>query len=288
MVPVLKAQTMTGDARVIVPLREYVTISPFAGGLDYDNSRTISRDELGQLSIQFDRDILPLEGGPQFVRIFSTVTNKDGVLLDQLTQYAFTFPREETPQDDARQMKKYADQISQFGFISRGRSDSVEISLDTLPDWGHVRIEVTPDEEYTKYTSSRNTRLVWHYRIRGNWLDSKFTLGIPKVIYDTHSADTVEYGNASALLRFFYLNQVTGKQFPVSFGLGLYGVSTPIDVSNRGGGFVFSLYFDVIQFLRLNGLDITERATAGLEIAPFFPVDHRARVLLSARIGYSP
>jgi len=70
--------------------------------------------------------------------------------------------------------------------------------------------------------------------------------------------------------------------------VGLYGVSTPIDVSSRGGGFVVTLYFDIMQFLRVNGVEITDRANAGLEIAPFFPVDHRSRVLLSARIGYTP
>ncbi len=282
------AQQGEQEARLIVPLDQYVSIKPTPGGHTQKNALTISVSEIRKLTVAFERANLPREGGPQFLKIKTTIFDQNAVPLDNITQFAFTFPPEDTPEEDNRQMEDYARQILQFGLISRGRSDSVQVRLDTIPAWGYLRIEVVPDEEYTKYISGNEVRMVWHYRIRGHWLDSKFTLGIPKVIYDTRATDTVDYGNASALLRFFYINQVTGTQFPVSLGFGLYGVSTPIDVSKRGGGVVFSLYFDIIQFLRVNGVEITDKANAGLEIAPFIPVDRKARVLLSARIGYTP
>ena len=281
-------QDLRQDVRQIVPLREFVTIRPLEGSSHQKDAEPISKDRISSLTVIFNRGNLPPLSGPQFVRVNATILSREGIMLDQVTQYAFTFPREETAEEDARQMEDYSRQISQFGYIAPGRSDSVQIPLDTLPDWGYLRVEVVPDDEYTKYTNRSNARIVWHYRIRGSWLDSRFTLGIPKVLYDTRESDSVDYGNASALLRFFYINQRTGQQFPVSLGFGLYGVSTPIDVSTRGGGFVLSLYFDVIQFLRVNGLEITDKANAGFEIAPFFPVDKRSRVLLSARIGYTP
>lgn len=282
------AQEVRQSSRMIVPLRSFISVQPFEGAGYQQIARTISKDEIDRLTVVFQRENLSAESGPQFVRIRTQVLDRDGIEVDEVTQFAFTFPREATPDEDARQLEDYARQIRQFGFIAPGRSDSVEIELDSLPDWGYLRVEIVPDEEFTKYTSRNNARIVWHYRIQGNWLDSRFTLGIPKVLYDTEAQDTVDYGNASALLRFFYVNQNTGEQFPVSAGFGLYGVSTPLDVSSRGGGFVLSLYFDIIQFLRVNGLEITDKANAGLEIAPFFPVDRKARVLLSARIGYNP
>ncbi len=281
-------QIAAQPTRMIVPLRSFVSVSPIAGAGSQKSAVTTAKPDLASLTVYFDRSSLPPEAGPQFVRITTHVLNRDGDQLDAVDQFAFTFPREETPEKDADKMEEYARQIMQFGFISPGRSDSVQIRLDTLPDWGYVRIVVAPDEEYTKYTSRNNTRIIWHYRIRGSWLDSRFTFGIPKVIYDSQATDSVEYGNASALLRFFYVDRESGEQFPVSAGFGLYGVSTPLDVSKRGGGFVLSLYFDVIQFFRIYGLEITDRANAGLEIAPFFPVEKKPRVLLSARIGYNP
>lgn len=47
--------------------------------------------------------------------------------------------------------------------------------------------------------------------------------------------------------------------------------------------------FDVVQaFERMFEWGITNRVNAGIEVTPFVPFNHRARILVNARIGISP
>jgi hypothetical protein len=152
-----------------------------------------------------------------------------------------------------------------------------------------VKIDVTPDEEYTKYSRRFQSRRTWYYRTKGNRWEIAFFLGIPKVLYDTEKRDSVAYGNASVMLRLFFLDGETGSRYPLNIGIGTFGISTPIDVSKNGGGFVISLFLDVVQLLNTNfNLDLSSRFNGGLEVTPFFPIDHRARLLVNVRIGISP
>jgi len=124
--------------------------------------------------------------------------------------------------------------------------------------------------------------------VRGGRFQTAFTLSVPKVLYDTCDDDSVSYGKTSAMLRINALRGGTGEPFPVSVGIGTFGMDSPIDVSRKGGGFAFSLYFDVIQMLRIFDMKLPPRVNAGFDVSPFFPIDHKARILFSARLGINP
>jgi hypothetical protein len=151
-----------------------------------------------------------------------------------------------------------------------------------------VKIEVIPDEEYTRYAHRLNTKQAWHYRTKGSRIDNAFFLGIPKVLYDTKKKDPVNYGNASIMLRLYLLHAETGERYPVSLGIGTFGVNTPIDVSRTGGGFAVSLLLDVVELIRRLDVGLSRRFNAGLELTQFFPIQRQARLLLNVRVGYSP
>lgn len=89
------------------------------------------------------------------------------------------------------------------------------------------------------------------------------------------------------MLRFYYVNEITGLRFPVSFGIGTYGVNSPIDVNAGRGGFALSLLFNVAEMTRMIGINLSKTITAGLELAPFFPLEKRGRFLIAAQVGIS-
>jgi hypothetical protein len=293
----LKAQPLAtaeepGDEfviRQIVPFAKFVGITPVEGGSAEKSAVALEKSELSHLVIGFQRGNLREEDGPQFIKINTTLTTRDGNVYDKITQYAFTFAKEALPDSDEARMRMYAQQILPFGFVSRRKIDSVDVHLDSLSDWGVIKIDVTPDEEYTKYSHRFITRRTWYYRAKGSRWETAFYLGIPKVLYDTNRKDTVTYGNASAMIRFFFLDGETGSRYPLNIGIGTFGVSTPIDVSKNGGGFVISLFLDVIQLINTNfDVNLGSHFNGGLEVTPFFPIDHLARLLVNARIGISP
>jgi len=275
--------------RPIIPLTKFVGITPVEGGADENSAVALEKSELSHLVIGFRRSNLSNEDGPQFIKITTTLTGRDGDVYDKITQYAFTFAKEATPDSDETRMRWYAQQILPFGFVSRRKIDSVDVHIDSLLDWGVVKVSIMPDEEYTKYSHRFATQRTWYYRAKGKRWETAFFLGIPKVLYDTEKEDSVSYGNASAMLRFFFLDGETGSRYPVNIGIGTFGVSTPIDVSKSGGGFAISLFLDIVQLINTNfHVNLGNRFNGGLEVTPFFPVNHRARLLVNIRIGISP
>jgi hypothetical protein len=90
------------------------------------------------------------------------------------------------------------------------------------------------------------------------------------------------------MYRIFWLNGETGDRFPVNIGFGVFGVRSPIDVSSAGGGYAVSGLLDLFEVARHFGLDLTNKVNAGVEVVPFFPVNHPARVLVALRVGIAP
>ncbi|MBI2427233.1 MAG: hypothetical protein HYV29_00270 [Ignavibacteriales bacterium] len=274
--------------RHLLPLEEYVSIS-HAGGRTVSDAAPYSSQALHTIKIGFDRSkILPMHG-PQFIKVTTSVYKRDGSLYNRTTQYAFTFPLQPSPKDDILLMRTISERIMTYNFTNRRKIDTIDVHLDSLPGWSVVEVNVTPDEEFTKYERRSLTRQTWFFRTTGNRFESSFFLGIPKVLYDSEKNDTITYGNASAMVRFSYLDGETGEPYPFNVGIGTFGVSTPIDVSSKGGGFAISVMFDVVRaFDRMYKWNITNKVNAGIEITPFFPINHRARILVNARIGISP
>lgn len=288
LAPLAKGQTDTiAHVRTLVPLEEYVRIS-LSGGTSPQEASAYTSDELQSLKVGFDREKIRETNGPQFITITTSIFSRNGSLHDKVTQYAFTFSKQ-TAADEDMMMKAIAEKINPYNFTNKRKIDTIDVYLDSLPPWSLIEVKVTPDVEFTKYERRSITHRVWYYRTKGSRIESAFFLGIPKVLYDTEKHDTITYGNASAMLRFNYLDGETGDPYPFNFGFGTFGVSTPIDVSSKGGGFAVSFMFDVVRaFDRLYDWNIANRVNAGIELTPFFPINHRARILINARIGISP
>jgi hypothetical protein len=257
------------------------------GGTDR-SAVALTKGELSRLTVWFDRDSLGVDDGIQFVRITVTINRADGMLHEKISERAFTFARGSSPEDDDTMMRGYAKTIHPLGFASRRKIDSVDIELDGLPEWGIVEVRAEPDEDYAAYASHRGNRIVWHYRARGGRVDGAFYLGIPKVLLDTRDRNDLDYGRTSAMYRIFWLNGETGDRFPVNIGFGVFGVRSPIDVSSAGGGYAVSGLLDLFEVARHFGLDLTNKVNAGVEVVPFFPVNHPARVLVALRVGIAP
>ncbi|MEW5798838.1 MAG: hypothetical protein AB1728_07495 [Bacteroidota bacterium] len=289
LIVIARSQSDTSSfERHLLPIEEYVN-STHPGGKSMQDAVPYSSNELHSVKIGFDRSkILPAHG-PQFVKVTTSIYTREGSLFDKYTQYAFTFPPQPTSDIERDMMRSIAERIMTFNFINPRKIDTIDIYLDSLPNWSVIEVQVTPDEEFTKYERRSRTHQTWYYRTKGNRFESAFFFGIPKVLFDTEKRDTISYGNASAMLRISYLDGETGKPYPFNIGIGTFGVSTPIDVSSKGGGFALSLMFDAVQALeRMFKWGITNRVNAGIEVTPFVPINHRARILVNARIGISP
>jgi hypothetical protein len=272
----------------LVPPDQYIECEPIAGGTEASPT-SVTLEEAMQLRVSFHRDRLPADCGVQFISVTISIYNKQMMLIDKIVKHAFTFPHARNGESDQKVLSDLARKIVPFGFVSERKINHVMLLNDTVPGWTLIKIEVAPDEEYTKFAERLRYKMQWWYRVKGPQLEEEFFLGIPKVLYDSRSRDTITYGNASAMLRFYYLDAESGERYPFNLGIGTFGVSTPIDVSKNGGGFAVSLLFDVIQAVRIfYRLNITTKVNAGFEITPFFPLERKSRVLLNARIGYSP
>jgi len=273
---------------VLIPLYRYVDCGPIEGG-SKKTPVSITIEEAMQLYVFFHRDSLPKDCGIQFLTVTISIFNKHGVLTDKIVKQAFTFPREAGEESDRSKIHYYAERIAPYGFISEQKIERVKILHDSIPEWSLMKVELTPTDEYTKFAERLRYEMEWWYRIKGSVYEGEFFLGIPKVLYDSRGDDPIVYGNASAMMRLYLLHSETGERYPVNVGFGTFGVSTPIDVSKNGGGIAISLLFDIVQAVRLSyDMDIPNKLNAGIEITPFFPLERKSRMLVNARIGYSP
>jgi hypothetical protein len=160
--------------------------------------------------------------------------------------------------------------------------------LDSLPAWATIKVNIEPDYTIKIGARDRTNAVTRYFQVRGPTMEIGFSLGIPKVLYDTQARDTIDYGNTSAMVRFYYVNAESGNRFPVSFGMGTFGVSSPIDVGVGRGGFALSTFLDLVELTRIRDLGFIKKVNAGVELTLFFPVERKARLLINAQVGFSP
>jgi len=163
----------------------------------------------------------------------------------------------------------------------------VQIQIDSLPDWALIRIDIEPDYTIKIGGYDRSNLYTRYFRVKGPKIEIGFSLGIPKVLFDSQSKDTLNYGNSSAMIRFYYVDELSGHRFPVNLGVGTFGVNSPLDVRIGGGGFALSVLLDVVEMTRILEIGLIKKITAGLELAPFFPIKKKARLLINAQVGIS-
>ena len=174
-----------------------------------------------------------------------------------------------------------------FANIRPEELEQVLVPVDSLPDWAILGIHVEPDYTIKIGAVDRSNSVTRYFRVRGPTIEIGFALAIPKVIFDTRAKDTVEYGNSSAMVRFYYVDPGSGDRFPLSAGIGMFGVNSPVDVGTGRGGFAFSMFLDMAEMVRIVNIGFTKKINFGLEVDPFWPIGRKVRLLFVAQAGFT-
>ena len=273
------------EHQVIEQISNYVRVDPEPGSEDIQSAVTLDRSEIRNLRVVFQRDSIHLDMGPQFVTIRTTVQLRDGTTAQTYERRVLTFRSDNDPNRDRAMLIQYRTAYGNYAAIQSEEFSQVRIHVDSLPDWAIIKINIEPDYTIKIGGYDKANSYTRYFRVRGPRIEIGFSLGLPKVLFDSQSKDTLNYGSYSAMLRFYYVNEISGHRFPVNLGIGTFGVSSPLDVRVDGGGFALSIFLDVVEITRVLNIDLMKKVTAGLEVAPFFPIKKRARILIDAQVG---
>ena len=269
----------------IEQIRKFVHIEPDSGGENQQSAVTLNSNQIRNLCVMFQRDSIGIGMGPQFVTIRTTVILRDGITSQTFERRVLTFRSDNDPDRDYAMLLQYRRAYGPYAAIRSEEFSQVQINVDSLPAWAIIKINVEPDYTIKIGGYDRANSFTRYFHVRGPKIEIGLSLGIPKVLFDTQAKDTIQYGNYSAMLRFYYVNETTGRRFPVNCGIGTYGVNSPIDVNAGRGGFALSLFFNVAEMTRMIGIELPKTISAGLELAPFFPLERKWRFLIAAQVG---
>jgi hypothetical protein len=275
------------EYQAVEQLSNYVSIVPSGGNSDSRTPVTLDGWEIRTLQVVFRRNSIQERMGPQFVTIRTTVQLRDGTAKQMFERRVVTFRSHGNPERDRAMFIQYRTAYGPYAAISTEELEQVLLPLDSLPAWAIIKVNIEPDYTIRIGAYDRSNSITRYFRVRGPTIEIGFSLGIPKVLYDTRAKDTVNYGNTSAMLRFYYINAESGNRFPVSFGIGTFGVNSPIDVGIGRGGFALSTLLDLIELMRIHDLGFIKKVNTGLELALFFPIERKARLLINAQVGFS-
>lgn len=273
------------EHQVIEQISKFVHIEPDSGGDNQHSAVTLDPHQIRNLRVVFQRDSIGVGMGPQFVTIRTTVILRDGITSQTFERRVLTFRSDNDPDRDYAMLVQYRRAYGPYAAIRPEEFTQVQINVDSLPDWAIIKINIEPDYTIKIGGYDRANSFTRYFHVRGPKIEIGLSLGIPKVLFDSRAKDTIQYGNYSAMIRFYYVNELTGHRFPVNFGIGTYGVNSPIDVNAGRGGFALSLFFNVAEMTRMIGIELPKTISAGLELAPFFPLERKWRFLLAAQVG---
>jgi hypothetical protein len=276
------------EYQAIEQLSKYVSIVPLDGSSDPQTPVTLDGEQVRNLHVVFRRDSIRSRMGPQFVTIRTTVEARDGTTTQTFERRVVTFRSHGDPERDRAMFIQYRTAYGAYAAISTEELEHVRLPLDSLPAWAIIKVNIEPDYTIRIGAYDRSNSVTRYFRVRGPTIEISLSLGIPKILYDTQAKDTVDYGNTSAMLRFYYINAESGNRFPVSFGMGTFGVSSPIDVGTGRGGFALSTFLDLVELTRIRDLGFIKKVNAGLELTLFLPIERKARLLINAQVGFSP
>jgi hypothetical protein len=268
-------------------LSRYVSIIPTTGSNNIRTAVTLDREQVRDLEVHFQRDSIRPGMGPQFLKITTTILLRDGILAPSYERRVVTFRSRGDPGKDRAMFIQYRTAYGAFANIRPEELEQVLVPVESLPDWAILGIHIEPDYTIKIGAVDRSNSMSQYFRVRGPTIELGFSLAIPKVLYDTRADDTIQYGNSSAMLRFYYIDPGTGNRFPVSMGIGFFGVNSPVDVRVGQGGFALSMFLDLAEMVRIVNIGFTKKVNIGLEIDPFLPIKKKARLLLVAQAGFS-
>ncbi len=268
-------------------LSRYVSIYPIEGSADIRTPVTVDRDQIRCLEVQFARDSIRPGMGPQFVRITTTVLLRDGLTAASYDRRMVTFRSQDGPNKDRSLFTQYRTAYGAYANIRPEELNRVIVPVDSLPDWAILGICIEPDYTIKIGAVDRSNSMTRYFRVRGSTIEIGLSLAVPKILLDTQSGDPVEYGNTSAMFRIFFINSITGNRFPISAGIGIFGVSSPVDVGIGRGGFALSMFLDLAEMVRIVNIGFSHKVNIGLELDPFFAIEKKGRLLLVAQAGFS-
>jgi hypothetical protein len=268
-------------------LSRYVTIIPEVGSNNIRTAVTLDLEQVRNLEVHFQRDSIRHRMGPQFLRITTTVLLRDGAAAPSYERRVVTYRSHGDPNKDRAMFIQYRTAYGAYANIRPEELEKVMVPVDSLPDWAILGIRIEPDYTIKIGAVDRSNTVTRYFRVRGSRIEAGFSLAIPKVLYDTRANDTVQYGNSSAMVRFYYIDPGTGNRFPVSAGIGMFGVNSPVDVGVGRGGFALSMFLDLAEMVRIVNIGFTKKVNIGLELAPFLPIKKKGRLLLVAQAGFS-
>jgi hypothetical protein len=266
-------------------IERYVRIGPEAGGKDPESAITLDREQIRNLQVVFQRDSIRAGMGPQFITIRTTVQLRRGATGQTFERRIMTFRSHGNPNRDRAMFIQYRKAYGPYAAIRVEEFERVQVDVDSLPNWAVIRITVEPDYTIKIGAVDRSNSLTRYFRVEGPRLEPGLTLGVPRVLYDTRVEDSIEYGNTSAMLRIYHVDRASGHRFPVNFGVGTFGVNSPIDVSTGRGGFAASAFLDIIELMRRLDMDIGMKVNAGVELTPFIPIRRHSRLLFDVQVG---
>jgi hypothetical protein len=268
-------------------LSRYVSIIPDAGSNNIRTAVTLDRGQFRNLEVHFQRDSIRPGMGPQYLRITTTILLRDGITAPSYERRIVTYRSHGDPPKDRAMFIQYRTAYGPFANIRPEELEQVMVPIDSLPDWAILGIHIEPDYTIKIGAVDRSNSMTQYFRVRGPTIELGFSLAIPKVLYDTRADDSIQYGNYSAMVRFYYIDPGTGNRFPVSMGIGMFGVNSPVDVGIGRGGFALSMFLDLAEMVRIVNIGFTKKINIGLELAPFLPIEKKGRLLLVAQAGFS-
>jgi hypothetical protein len=268
-------------------LSRYVSVIPEAGSNNIRTAVTLHREQVRNLMVRFQRDSIRLGMGPQFVRITTTILLRDGITAPSYERRVVTYRSRGNPSKDRAMFIQYRTAYGPFANIRPEELEHVLVPVDSLPDWAILGIHIEPDYTIKIGAVDRSNSVTQYFRVRGSRIEAGFSLAIPKVLYDTRSDDSIQYGNYSAMVRFYYIDPGSGNRFPVSAGIGIFGVNSPVDVGRNRGGFALSMFLDLAEMVRIVNIGFTKKINIGLELDPFIPIKNKGRFLFVAQAGFS-
>jgi hypothetical protein len=275
------------EVQAVEQVEDYVRMGPEAGSETPRTAVTLDRGQIRNLRVIFERDSIREGMGPQFVTIRITVQSREGIMLQTFERRILTFRSCGNSNRDQVMFKQYRTAYGAYAAILLEELEQVHLQLDSLPNWAIVKVNIQPDYTIKIGAYDRFNSVTHYYRVKGPRVETRFALAIPKVLYDTQAKDTMDYGKTSAMMRFYYVDAISGHRFPVSLGMGTFGVNSPIDVGVGQGGFAASIFLDVVELIRKFGVHLGMKVNAGLELTPFVPIKRKSRILLNAQVGLS-
>jgi len=175
------------EYQAVEQLSNYVRIGPLDGSSDPQTAVTLDGEQIRTLQVVFRRDSIRSRMGPQFVTIRTIVQLRDRTIAQTFERRVMTFRSHGDPERDRAVFVQYRTAYGAYAAISTGELEHVFLPLDSLPAWATVKVHIEPDYTIKIGAYDRSNSVTRYFRVRGPTIEIGFSLGIPKVLYDSQA-----------------------------------------------------------------------------------------------------